>query len=131
MYLNDNIDADKATDYLMQDDILFEMANIQKKITGLPVNLWVDEHGVSRNNEHNLPRLKFQANKSDKVNGEGIPISISANPEILVANAHTELSDAEINMIKVFIINHLELFLEHWLQEIDTDELKEKLKSER
>lgn len=110
---------------------LFEMANIKKNITGLPMNVWVDEHGASRNVKHNEPRLKIQTDKADKVHGEGIPISISSEPKVLVKRFKAELSDNEINQAKEYIVKHLDILLKHWYQEIDTDELKEILGKEQ
>ena len=66
-----------------ESEILCEFANIPKKYTNLPVNLWLDEQGASRHMQHNIPRLKFQNNTGNRCEGTGIPISISENPEVL------------------------------------------------
>ena len=109
-------------------EMLFEMANIQKKLTNLPVNVWVDEKGAFRDTPHNLPRIKFQNNKSNKVVGEGISISISEDPKILIKDYETELNSYEIGQIKNFIKRNLNMLIKHWNQEIDTDELKQLIK---
>ena len=52
--------------------------NLHKSRTGLPYDLWVDKAGNERQVQHNKPRLKI------KVNGELIPVSIEAEPRILI-----------------------------------------------
>ena len=117
------------SEVLDEDEELFEMSNVRKIDTRLPVNIWLDDHGVSRNNTHNLPRIKFQANKADKVNGKGIPISIDkVKPEILIDNYKdfTELNNYEIGQVKNFIIRNYDLSMKYWNQEIYiTDFLKQ------
>lgn len=113
------------------DDWLFEMVNIKKQLTGLPVNIWLDEHGASRGTKHNEPRLKFQEDRADKVHGRGIPISISDKPRVLVKTFKAEIGESEINQVKEYIVKHLDLLLKHWYQEIDTDEFKELVKKEQ
>ena len=66
-------------------DILMEMANLSKLSTGLEVIIWLQINNPQSTGKHNLPRLKFQNNTSDKGQlEEGIPMSISDTPEILL-----------------------------------------------
>ena len=37
---------------ILNEDALFEMANIKAKRTGLPYDLWIDSMGIDRGNEH-------------------------------------------------------------------------------
>ena len=37
---------------------LFEMANVSKKDTKLPYDIWIDSKGKNRNTKQNYPRLK-------------------------------------------------------------------------
>jgi len=109
-----------------ESEILCEFANIPMKYTDLPTNIWLDEHGSARNMKHNIPRLKFQNNHSIKVDGTGIPISISKEPEILIKNSELKISAKDLKEIKQFIINNYDLLMKHWNQEIDTfDFIKE------
>ena len=109
---------------LVESEELFEMSTLRKYQTRLPVNIWIDDQGAFRNVPHNLPRLKFQANKSDKVIGKGIPISISIKkPEILIDNPKTELNSYEIGQIKNFIVRNYKVLMKYWNQEISTEEL--------
>ena len=63
---------------------LFEMANVSKKDTKLPYDIWIDSEGKNRNIAPNYPRLKVDCN------GDRIPVSISENPEILVKKRISE-----------------------------------------
>ena len=62
---------------LLNEDALFEMANIWKEDTGLPYHLWIDSKGIERGNEHcGHPRLKIQ------VDNNLIPVDICDDPQI-------------------------------------------------
>lgn len=113
---------------LDENEELYEMSNLTKARTHLPVNVWVDDFGNSRKTPHFTPRIKFQADKSDKAHGPLIPISIERNPKILVKNYKTELNNYEIGQIKNFIIRNHDLLMKHWNQEINIDQLLELLK---
>lgn len=118
----------RSQQILDESEELFEMSNVRKKYTRLPVNIWLDDMGVYRKNTHNLPRIKFQANTSDKVSGIGIPMSISKNPEILIDNPDTELNNYEIGQVKNFIIRNYDLLMQYWNQEIDILEFLQRVK---
>lgn len=122
---------DKIIENILQtfdeSELYFEMANLKKDKTRLPVNIWVDEIGSGRNLKHYIPRIKFQSTKSDKAQS-GIPISISKKPEILVDNYETDLNNYEIGQVKNFIIRNYDLLMKHWNQEITTEELINQIK---
>jgi len=102
--------------YIEEDypDMFFEMANIGKKHVGLPANLWLDPWAVDRHPKHNIPRLKVQGDKSDKIHSDNlIPVSISKNPEILIKNYKSELSSKEWNQIFEFIKNEYDMLMKH------------------
>ena len=64
---------------ISQRKALREMANIFKRHTGLPYDIWLDSEGHLRQLQHNKPRLKV------RVDGNRIPVSIDQfQPEILV-----------------------------------------------
>ena len=65
---------------------LFEMANVSKKDTKLPYEIWIDSEGKNRNTKHNYPKVIVD------YNGDRIPVSISENPEILVKKKIPEFS---------------------------------------
>ena len=102
---------------------LDEMSNLTKRRTGLPMNISVQiETDEQKKYKHNLPRLKFQNNKSDRVTGisDLIPISISDNPKVLIDKKYeNELYKAA----REWIILNKDVLLQFWNQEIDIAEL--------
>ena len=128
MYLTEEEIEIYENEVLLKEDkdILFEMTNLRKKYTGLPANIWIDDMADARNTKHNVPRIKFQNNTSDKVTDDLIPLSIDKeNPQILTKHLSVKLSKEELNLIKKFVIINYDLLIRHWLQEIDSFEFKD------
>lgn len=102
------------------EDYLYEMATVSKTDTKLPYDLWIDSVGRDRQTEHNLPRIKVD------VDGDRIPVSISDDPEILIANK----SIPKFSEIKKYIKKYKDVFIRHWNKEISDrqalNELNEK-----
>ena len=90
-----------------KSDELFEMANVSKKDTKLPYDIWIDSEGKNRKTKQNYPRLIVD------YNGERIPVSVSENPEILVKKKIPEFSK-----IKSWIKKYSVVLLQHWNKEI-------------
>ena len=107
-----------------KDDI-FAMANLYPKRTGLPVIIWVDNLGSARNVEHNLPRVKVQNILGDKAVDDTFEVSISLDPKILSGTCKLNRKTKQI--VFDYIREHFDDFMEHWNQEIDEDDLKERL----
>ena len=95
---------------------LFEMANVSKKDTKLPYDLWIDSEGKNRNTKQNYPRLKVD------YNGNKIPVSISEDPEIL---ANKKIP--EFPKIKSWIKKYSVVLLQHWNKEITDREALNRL----
>lgn len=93
---------------------LFEMANISTKKTGLPVIVW-----ISVKFENHKPRIKIM-NKNCKVS-----ISIEDKPQILVGNCK---SNKIIEQVKKWIKINKNVLLDYWNMKITTDEAIELLK---
>jgi len=85
-----------------------------KSVTGLPVDIFLDDSGVWGAKEcWNRPIIKFKPWKSDERSDfRLIPMSIDDNPEILFKNPLTELTDKEIEMIKMFVIDNKDSILQ-------------------
>ena len=99
------------------------MSTIYKKRSKLPVNIWVDDIGNNQSIEHNIPKIKVQNNESDKVQDDTFVLSIEKNPKILAGEC--KLKSNQLKEIEKFIINNYDLLIQHWNQEIDTDDLKD------
>lgn len=93
-------------DELLLEDVCFEMANIKKKRSKLPVDIWVDDTGNSY--QHSSARIKFANQKGITANSRNmVPMSISDSPEILISNLSSiKLSQNDINEIKLFVKNN-------------------------
>ena len=95
----------------IQEADMFEMSCLRQKRTGLPVNIYVDDSGTWKKMRH-ANRIKIQCNKGDHPNAHGmIPMSIDDNPRILVDNPKMELSAADINAVKKFVIANKDLLI--------------------
>ena len=90
---------------------LFEMANVSKKDTKLPYDIWIDSEGKNGNTKQNYPRLKVD------YNGVRIPVSISEDPKILVKKKIPEFPK-----IKAWIMKYSVVLLQHWNKEITDKE---------
>ena len=123
---------DELLQTVYTDEMLLEMANISQNTTGLDVIVWVQTINTQSTGKHNLPRIKFQNNTSTKIQiNELIPISISDNPKMLLKNNDLnkiKISQAQINVIKQWIIKNKEILIDYWEEKITTDELFQKLK---
>ena len=95
---------------------LFEMANVSKKDTKLPYDIWIDSEGKNRNTKQNYPRLKVD------YNGDRIPVSISEDPEILVKKEIPEFPK-----IKSWVKKYSIVLLQHWNKEITDREALNRL----
>lgn len=113
-------------------DMLMEMANLSKRSTGLEVIIWLQINNPQSTGKHNLPRIKFQNNTSDKGQlEEGIPMSISDTPEILLKADKlntVKLSSKQVNAVKAWVKEHKDLLISYWNGELATDELVDKIK---
>ena len=107
------------------EEPIFGMANLYPKRTGLPVLIWVDNLGYARNVKHNIPRLKVQNVKGDRAVDDSFSVSISKDPEVLAGE--NKLSKKDWEEVRSFIIENYDIFIDHWNQAIDEDEMKELL----
>ena len=86
---------------------LYEMANLDKDLTGLPVNLWVDSSGQKRDTKYSAYRLKMQNNYHKLVDpNEMIPVSIDkTNP---TTKHKINIKERDFNKVKRFITDNYE-----------------------
>ena len=97
------------------ENALFEMANIPPERTGLISTIYCTYNGANQNYEHNIPRIKVATNNHNLV-----PISISADSKVLLKNINFRKEDKErLNKAIKYMNKHHEIFMKHWLGEID------------
>ena len=113
-----------------QKAILTEMARFSKETSKLPMAVWFDPNDGTNTGQHNLPRLKFQDNTSDRLNPSHlVPMSIDPkNPIILVKNYRTNLPSKDIKKLKQWIVQNYGILLKYWNGEIYEDVLMRDVK---
>lgn len=105
------------------DDFMFEMANVVKKRSKLPMNIW-----ISQSKEKHRPRIKIQNNYSENVEINN-SFTITINDFKIVGNIN-KITSKDIEKLKEYIILNKEILLAYWNHEInDTYEILAKLKT--
>ena len=97
-------------------DAIMAMANINKKRTGLHVNIWSDGQGCLRNKPDKLPRVKLD------IGDASISVSISDHPVVLAPkNWLSKFKQSEIDSFEEgieYVARNHDLLLKHYM---DTD----------
>jgi hypothetical protein len=100
-----------------EEEDFFLMANLRQKTTGLPMVIWVSEHGDAKHGA----RIKVSTHHSEKINiHETVSISIAESPEIVAGQG---LNNRDLQLVAEFIGLNKPLLLDYWNSEIDTSEL--------
>lgn len=96
---------------------VFGMAHITSKRSGLPVSIWSDHGGVSRQVSHNnTPRAKVA------YQGVEVSVSISEKPEILAPKDYTSIPSGTRKKLQKgidYIGKNHDLFLKHYMDTTD------------
>lgn len=103
----------------MKLDELFEMSNLRKVDTGLPVNIYVSSGG-STNHQHG-PRLKAMITSSDKFN-HNETISIMLKKDITKDDVigYGKISNETLNKLRDYINLNYDILMKYWNDEIGT-----------
>lgn len=102
----------------VNDNYLYEHANIRSKVTGQPFDIWVDEFGKTRNNKHNEPRYKVTANDVE------LDIILHGDDSIEIVNDTQDIRKFKHSKEAMDFIEKFKLpFRMQWDQQIDTYEL--------
>ena len=95
-----------------------EMANLSKRNTDLPVNIWIQEETTTN---YNLPRIKFQNNYGNNFDIRAwVPVSIEDEPKILVKNTKLNISGKDLDKVFEWIKLNKQGLLDHWYHKIST-----------
>lgn len=84
---------------------LQEMANVRKKQTGLPVNIWIDEAETYKKGKHSK-FIKFQMDKSLNFKEPTCPMMLDGTIPKKVLQEQFFISKSEIKEIQTFVINN-------------------------
>lgn len=109
----------------LDEEQLWEMANLHPRDTGLPVIVWADSN---RQMKHGL-RIKFQNSYSDKTDSSSlVPMTISEDPQVPV-QVKLRISNADLQKIRQWIILNKDLLVAYAKEEITTKEFVNSLKT--
>jgi hypothetical protein len=98
----------------LEDERLFEMANVVKEQTGLPFIIWI----LPKMSSHGA-RIKVQGDYSNKLRKDLLFIvTISDEPKVIGDTG--ELSESDINLAKEFVELNMEVLLDYW-NEVDVN----------
>lgn len=110
----------KLNEQLKQLNQIWEMANLSKKRTGLPVIIY-----ISGDKSSHGPRIKFFDSYADSI-GENydllIPLTVSENPIIPIEHK-LNIKQKDLNKIKQWIIKNYNLLLDLYHGKIDEIEV--------
>ena len=123
------VDNSEVSKYSLKE--LF-WATLDKKYTGLPVDLRLDEIGSQRTPKlihFSEPLLTFQNSYDGRIYENVLPMSISKNPKVLEDEEYIHIKPEDVEAVRQFIIKHYDLLMKHWRHEIDTMELHHALES--
>lgn len=96
--------------------ILLEMSTLKKEDSGLPMDIWLDEGATYRGH---APRLKFRASNEQRTTREYSSMLLTNPPTIENMPDNSPLRNKDIDKLKKFIINNLDLLVKLANGEID------------
>ena len=89
----------------IDEDLLFEMANVWKSDTGLPMNIWLDDSDRYKRGGHWM-RIKFQLDRSEKNNySNTAPMDLNGVVRIKLPD-HVKLSGMDFDALRNWIKNN-------------------------
>jgi hypothetical protein len=112
----------------MKTDDLFEMSNIRKSESGLPVNIYVSSGG-SVNKQHG-PRIKVMINASDRFNPhQTVSVVLKQNITQDDVVGYEQLPPKVLEPLRNYINLNYDLLMAYWNDQISTKEMVMGLKS--
>lgn len=89
----------------IDEDMLFEMANVWKADTGLPMNIWLDDSDRYKRGGHWM-RIKFQLDTSDKNDyANTAPMDLNGVVRVKLTE-HVKLSGRDFQALRNWIRNN-------------------------
>lgn len=115
--------------YIHSNENIMAMANVNRKRTGLNVDIWSDGQGCTRNKPNVVPRVKIM----DK--NEGVSISIETDPKVLAPKEwQKKFKKSVVKAIEEgidYVGRNSDIFLKHYMDtdfSFDDSDLFEELK---
>ena len=110
-----------ASETPLEEEGLFEMANLYPKHTGLPMTVWVSNRSRAR---HDV-RVKVCRARGDRMNIEDTAV-VGVRPEPGLIEG--PLDGADLNLVKQWIALNEAVIIGYWEGSVDTVELVHALK---
>jgi len=109
-------------DQLAEEELLEEMVSYRKDVTGVDNTIFISPKGNTRH----APRIKLAINPPDSVDPRGETVVIAIPDGTVVAgNAPPRL----LKQASAFVTANRDVLLDYWEYRIDTETLRERLKS--
>ena len=114
----DFVKSIKVPNYSIQEnvDIINEMSTLKSKDSGLSMDLWLDEGG---NYIGHAPRIKFRASNEQRTTREFSSMLLTNPPIIENFPKDSPLKKKDLDKLKTFVVNNLDLLLKLINNEID------------
>ena len=123
-----NIKEELREAFILDEDLLYEMANISHEDTGLSADIWADSEGKERNVSHrDSPRVKIKKNR------KMIPITIEEHPKVVAHTMSKKQKEKVYRNYKdvfTFVGKYYKIFLKHYNKEINDRQLFKELEDE-
>lgn len=114
--LSDIKKLNEEIEEILNENQLWEMANLPKKRTGAPVIIY-----ISGNKSSHGPRIKFFDSYSDSVGDNYdllVPMTVSKNPEIPIEHK-LNIKKKDLDKIKQWVIKNYDILMALYNGEID------------
>jgi hypothetical protein len=112
----------RLADDLAEEELLEEMVSYRKNVTGVDNTIFISPRGNTRH----APRLKLAINPPDSVDPRGETASIAiADGKVMEGRAPPRL----LEQVSQFIATNRDVLLDYWEYRIDTETLRQRLKS--
>lgn len=104
--------------YVLREEktLLNEMSTLRTEDSGLPMDIWLDEGATFQGH---VPRLKFRASREQRTTKEFSSMLLTNPPSIENMPDDSPLRKKDIDKLKLFVINNLDLLLKLANGEID------------
>jgi hypothetical protein len=105
----------------VDDEDIYEMANLSPRMTGLPMSIWVSPRGNAR---HDV-RIKVNVahGRQMKIDNTAV-VAVRPSPRVVSG----ELSSADQQAVAEWIALNAQVVIDYWDDKLDTDQMLENLK---
>jgi hypothetical protein len=113
------------SDELAARELLGDMVNYKKDITGVDNTVFISQKGYARHG----PRIKVAIDPPDSINVTSKTVSFSISSGEVVAGDEADVSAALQKEVEKFIALNRDVLLDYWNAQITTNQLEERLKA--